>query len=103
MMMIWFDNIDIAWWHYIIAGFCLGAYIHSHHIRHWLHWLIIGVLRISIWMLRRTDRHYKAPRIENPKPDKALPTKDYGKSGIEVGEGELATYLENPEISVAKR
>jgi len=69
--MIIFDNIDIAWWHYIIAGFCLGTYLHSHLIRHWLHWLVIRVLRGFIWMLQRTDH-------------------------------ELAEYLKNPEISVAR-
>jgi len=100
--MIIFDNIDIAWWHYIIAGFCLGCYIHSHLIRHCLHWLVIRVLRGFIWMLQRTDHHYKAPRLEKSKPDKALPTRDYSTAGIEVGEGELAEYLKNPEISVAR-
>lgn len=105
--MIIFDNIDIAWWHYIIAGFCLGAYMHSHLIRHCLHWLIIRMLRCFIWMLQRTDHHYKAPRPEKPRADKALPAnttgRNYNTAGVEVGEGELAEYLENPEISVAKR
>jgi len=103
--MIIFDNIDIAWWHYIIAGFCLGIYIHNYHIRHCLHWLIIGVLRIFIWMLRKSDRHYKAPKVERTKPPagKVSPVRDYGTSGVEVDEGELAEYLKNPEISVAKR
>lgn len=101
--MIIFDNIDIAWWHYIIAGFCLGSYIHSYLIRHCLHWLVIKVLRGFIWMLQRTDHHYKAPKVEKPKPNKPLSARTYSTSDVEVGEGELAEFLKNPDVSVAKR
>ena len=98
-----FEGIEITWYGYVIAGFCFGAYMHSHRIRHWLHLLAIGVLRGFIWMLHKTDHYYRESRIEKSKPDKVLSIRGGRKDGIEVGDDELKKWLENPEVSVAEK
>ena len=91
-------------------GFGAGVYIHCHLVRHWLHLLAIGILRGFIWLLQRTDHYYKEPKTKEPKfikakPDKTTPPiiRAGRPTGIEVGLDELAEYLNNPEVSVAKR
>lgn len=95
---------DIQWWHYIIAGFCLGLYIHNHRTRHWLHWLAIKALRGFIWILQRTDYYYKEPKMPRGKQAKQPPAYGEKKDGVEVEPDELDKWLKkNPEISVSER
>jgi len=56
-------------------------------------------------MLHHTDPLYREPKKITPKPDKVVapPARDYSKNGVEVSDAELAKYLENPAVSVAKR
>lgn len=99
-----FEGIEITWYGYVIAGFCLGAYIHSHRTRHIIHWLIIKVLRGFIWMLQRADYYYKEPKTRKSKPASVPPVFADKKDGIEVGDEELKKWLaKNPELSVVER
>jgi len=100
-----FDNIKILWYGWMAIGFGIGIYLHFSYARHALHWLIIQILRAFIWLLHHTDPLYREPKKITPKPDKAVapPTRDYSKNGVEVSDTELAKYLQNPEVSVAKR
>ncbi len=94
------NHIEITWYGYVIAGFCIGVYIHSHRIRHYLHWLAIKVLQGFIWLLQRTDLCYKKPKAvkPEPKPAQIIPIKNTRQDGIEVGEDELKELLEkNPD------
>jgi hypothetical protein len=100
-----FDHIQITWYGYMIAGFLIGTYLHFSYARHALHWTIIKLLQVCIWMLHHTDPLYREPKRITPKPDKAVapPARDYSKNGVEVSDAELAKYLQNPAVSVAKR
>ena len=87
---------DMAWYAYLIIGFCIGVYIHCHHIRHWLHTLVIKILRGIIWLLQRGDPLYKKP--ENIPPP-VIKSKRRDKN--EVSPEDLQQWLEdNPDLSV---
>jgi hypothetical protein len=100
-----FEGIKITWYGYVIAGFLIGTYLHFSYARHAIHWLIIQILRAFIWLLHKTDPLYQEPKKITPKPDKvtAPPSRDYSKNGVEITDAELTKYLQNPDISVAKR
>jgi hypothetical protein len=99
------EGIKITWYGWMLIGFGVGVYLHFSYARHAIHWLIIQVLRGVIWLLHKTDPLYREPKKITPKPDKAVapPARDYSKNGVEVSDAELAQYLKNPAVSVAKR
>ncbi len=101
------EGIKITWYGYIAIGFGAGVYLHCHLIRHWLHLLAIAILRGFIWMLQRTDIYHKEPRdkpiVSKPKTSQTIPIKGERKDGIEISEGELERWLDNPEVSVVER
>ncbi len=100
-----FEGIKIMWYGWMLIGFGAGVYLHFSYARHALHWLIIKFLQVCIWLLHRTDPLYREPKKITPKSDKVVapPARDYSKNGLEVSDAELAKYLQNPEVSVAKR
>lgn len=106
-MIIWLDNIDLLWYHYIIAGFIIGTYLHSIHFHHIIHWTIIKILQGITWLFIRTDPMYKMPKRISPKLDKIAHisdcSRDYSKGGVAVSEQDLARMLNNPDISVVER
>lgn len=91
---------DVVWYAWVIAGFIIGAYLHSAHTRHAIHWTIIKVLQGFIWFLHRSDPFYEEPKTMT-KPDKITPiiTK---KQSPNDPEKQLADLLSNPDISIRK-
>ncbi len=97
--MIFYD-IDILWYHYIIAGFLVGAYLHSNYFHHAIHWSIIKILQGFVWLLVKTDPLYQKPK--KVKPASIMPP--HKKTDLEVGEDELKQWLSNnPDLSVESR
>lgn len=93
-----FEGIEITWYGYIIAGFFVGAYLHSGRFHHFIHWLIIKTLHGFVWFLARTDPLYKKPKTNKP-----IPPEFTGKNEPQLLPEELATLLKaNPDLSVAK-
>lgn len=89
---------DLEWYAYALTGFCLGIYIHSHHVRHWIHLLIISILRGFIWIFQRTDPRYKEPR---PIPQIKQPIQSKRQSGHSISHDELIQMLkDNPDLSI---
>ena len=66
--MIIFNNIDILWYHYVIAGFCFGLYMHSYRFHHAIHWMFVKVLSGFIFLLQKTDPLYQEPEKVKTKP-----------------------------------
>lgn len=89
----------ITWYGWIISGFLLGTYIHSNHVRHWIHTLIVYVLRGIIWLLHKFDNLYEPPRQVITPVIKTSKDND-----VEIESDELKRILKNnPELSVSKR
>jgi len=97
--VIIFDSIEIAWYGYVIAGFLVGAYLHSSHFHHFIHWLIIKALHGFVWFFARTDPLYQKPEINKP-----IPPEFTGKNEPQLLPEELKTLLKaNPDLSITRR
>ncbi len=93
------DYLKVTWYGWMIAGFCVGVYLHCNLIRHWLHLLAIGILRSLIWIFKKTDLYYKEPNQEFSEPVKMR-----GRDGIPVAKDDLTKWLrKNPDLSVSER
>ena len=100
-----FYIFELQWWHYILAGFLVGAYLHSKHIHHAVHWLIVIVLQGIVWLLIKTDPLYRI--MDKPKAKEESDPNPVTKSpdgSFEVDEKELNKWLKgNKDLSVEKR
>lgn len=96
--MIYYE-FTIAWWIWLLLGFCLGVYVHSSRIHHTTNWLAIKILSGLIWFLRKTDPIHTAAS-----QTKINPPSFKGKSNPRLEQEELEDLLSlNPDLSVVKR